>query len=81
MPRKTNDRALKKSVSFPSSLLRAGEQRARSLGYTLSAYIQHLMRDDLHRKSPGLMRMDEDPPDYPAPNPRGKKRGQNSRSH
>ncbi len=81
MPRKTNDRAVKKSVSFPGSLLRAAEQRARSLGCPLSAYIQYLMRDDLHRKSPGLMLVAEDTPEYPAPNRPGKKRGQNGRAH
>ena len=64
MTRSTTDPAVKKSVSFPGTLLAAAEVRAKSLGWTLSAYLQHLMRGDLRSKSPTVTVVAEVPPPY-----------------
>jgi hypothetical protein len=57
----SDDPAIKKSVSIPQSLYRKAIARAKSLGYNLSQYIQHLIRNDLQRGGDQIPRIAEKP--------------------
>jgi len=49
--------AVKKSVSLPATLLAQAEERLKNLGYSsLSAYLQHLVRDDVNTRPAHVLR-------------------------
>jgi hypothetical protein len=60
----SDDPAASKSISIPQSLYRKALLRAKSLGYSFSQYVQHLVRNDLQLGGDEIRRVAEKPPGY-----------------
>lgn len=57
--------AKKKSISLPGEMLQMAEERAKGLSWTLSRYIQYLVRQDLQIKGPVVIQETQTTPERP----------------